>query len=101
MQIPSVVKKFGRDVVYLRVIGGLVGWIWMDGKRAEVCKEVIAMDLRISRMVVKVSTPELRSGEYVSENAEIISRNRVPGYTAKSLTISQSQVPEQSSGVHR
>ena len=40
MQIPSFLQKFGRDIVYLCVIGGLMGWIWVDGKREVVCSKM-------------------------------------------------------------
>ena len=46
MQISALFQKFGRDLGYLCVIGGLLGWIWMDGRRQEVWNQIIAKDLR-------------------------------------------------------
>ncbi len=46
MQISSLPQKFGRDLIYLLVIGGMTGWIWMDGKRDETWNKVCLTDLK-------------------------------------------------------
>jgi hypothetical protein len=44
MQLPSFLQKFGRDIVYISIISGLLGWIWVDGRRDKKWNETLAKD---------------------------------------------------------
>ncbi len=46
MQIPSFLQKFGRDIVYLSIIGGMAGWIWVDGRREEIYNRLLYNDMK-------------------------------------------------------
>jgi len=82
MHIPSFLQKFGRDVVYLSIIGGLVGWIWVDGQRQEVWNELMRRDIQISQNLLQNMTEHIlgqirvNSDEYHDENrARAVSKN--------------------------
>ena len=82
MQIASFLQKFGRDVVYLSIIGGLVGWIWVDGKRQEVWNELLRRDIQISQNLLQNMTEHIlgqiskNSDEFQDENrARAVSKN--------------------------
>lgn len=44
MQLPSFLQKFGRDIVYISIISGLLGWIWVDGRQDKKWNETLAKD---------------------------------------------------------
>jgi hypothetical protein len=41
MQLPSFLQKFGRDLIYLSVIGALAGWIWVEWKREDEWNQIL------------------------------------------------------------
>ncbi|MBK6994456.1 MAG: hypothetical protein IPH31_05865 [Lewinellaceae bacterium] len=53
MQIPSFLQKFGRDIVYLCVISGLVGWIWVGGRRQELYNQLLFRDLKNNAQIIE------------------------------------------------
>lgn len=55
MAPPAFFQKFGRDFVYLSIIGCLLGWIWMDGKRDEAWNETVNKNILISNNILDYS----------------------------------------------
>jgi len=43
MQIPSFLQKFGRDIVYLSIIIGMAGWIWVDKMQENIWSQILAV----------------------------------------------------------
>ena len=46
MQITSFLQKFGRDLLYLSIIAGMMGWIWVDESRQEDYNTMIFSDMK-------------------------------------------------------
>ncbi len=46
MKIQPLLQKFGRDLIYLSIIGGLGGWVWMGEIRQEIWNEMAIKDLK-------------------------------------------------------
>ncbi len=53
MQIQPLLKKFGRDLIYLGIIGGLVCWIAMDKTRQKSWNNLITNDLKWSHQILQ------------------------------------------------
>ncbi len=74
MQLPAFFQKFGRDFVYLSIIGCLLGWIWMDGKRDEAWNGTANKNILISNNILgyyeegEFRQIEKNSIEYVEAN---------------------------------
>ena len=74
MHLPAFFQKFGRDFVYLLVIGGMVGWFWMDGKRDVAWNETANKNILISNNILgyyeegEFRQIEKNSIEYIQAN---------------------------------
>ena len=59
MQIPSFLQKFGRDLVYLSIIAGLMGWIWVEDRRQVEYNTMIFRDMKNMGDIVLVYNEDL------------------------------------------
>lgn len=48
MQTPPFFQKFGRDIIYITLIGCMVGWIWKKEKRESVWNQILCTALEES-----------------------------------------------------
>ncbi|MBK6994458.1 MAG: hypothetical protein IPH31_05875 [Lewinellaceae bacterium] len=55
MQIPSFLQKFGRDIVYLSIIIGMAGWIWVDERREQAWNDLLSNDMKTFEELVSRS----------------------------------------------
>jgi hypothetical protein len=81
MQRSVYFQKFRRDIVYVLVIGGLVTWIWMDGKRQEAWNSMALKDLKNACNIIdfKVETSKLtmqKENNYYSSDQSDLYFNR-------------------------
>jgi len=81
MQIPSFLQKFGRDILYLSIIGGMAGWIWVDGRREEIYNRLLYNDMKNFDQIIERYTYilmdeiEKNTQDYESEK-EILCRKQ-------------------------
>jgi hypothetical protein len=75
MQISSLLQKFGRDLIYLLVIGGMTGWIWMERAREDVWNNVLSSDFKNLGLVSTRQTEFLEQGVYMLTDAYKTNRN--------------------------
>ena len=59
MQIPSFLQKFGRDLVYLSIIAGMLGWIWVEERRHLEYNTMIFRDMKYMGDIVFVYNEDL------------------------------------------
>ena len=53
MKVSSLLQKFGRDLVYLTIIGFLIGWIWVHDNRQALWNDSITGDLKLARLIIQ------------------------------------------------
>jgi len=76
MQTPSFLQKFGRDIVYLSIIIGMAGWIWVDGRRQQIWNNIGVKDLKdatsMAEFNVEMAKLSLQKGylDYPSPQSE-------------------------------
>ena len=76
MPITLFLQKFGRDIVYLSIIGGMIGWSNVEGKRQEAWNDVLMQDLKnataLADYTLERSKAALQKGarDYPSPQAE-------------------------------
>ncbi len=75
MQMPSLLQKFGRDLIYLLVIGGLAVWVWIERAREDVWNNVLSSDIKNLGLVSTRQTEMLEQGIYMLTDAYKTNRN--------------------------
>ena len=60
MQIPSFLQKFGRDIVYLSIIIGMAGWIWVDERREQAWNDLLSNDMKTFEELVSRSNQNMQ-----------------------------------------
>ncbi|MBC7776181.1 MAG: hypothetical protein H7246_12165 [Phycisphaerae bacterium] len=74
MQIPSFLQKFGRDIVYISIIGGMLGWIWMNSKR----------EIEWNQVLVASMEQSTRNTTYKNESTIFLIKKSADAYTCES-----------------
>lgn len=59
MQITSFFQKFGRDLVYLSIIAGMVGWVWVEDRRQLEYNTMIFRDMKTMGDIVLFHNQDL------------------------------------------
>ena len=74
MQIPAFLQKFGRDLVYLSAIGGILGWILVEREHQTEFNQMLFNDMKTIGEITDRYTENIR----LKLSSKIRSQKRFP-----------------------